>query len=110
MGILNKLFGKSGSKSSSSGGRISMAAMTLQQNHKVTPQSCGVDGRTFPCPTITHTVITADINRFGLDVGGYCSSCRDFRCQNHCEFKEMEKMAFGIFCSICGNRVTGINA
>jgi hypothetical protein len=107
MGFLGKLFGKSSSTSSSSGGRISMAAMTLQQQHKVSPQRCGVDRSTFPCPSITHTIITADINGFALDIGGYCSSCRDFRCHKHCEFKQLEPMAYGIFCTVCGNRISG---
>ena len=110
MGILGKLFGKSSSPSRSSGGKISMAAMTIQQNYKVSAQRCGVDGRTFPCPSITHTIITGNIDGFTLDVGGYCGSCRQFRCHDHVEFKQLEPMAYGIFCTVCGNRVSGVNA
>ena len=120
MGFLGKLFGKSSSGAKASGGRISLAAMTIQQQHKVSAHRCGVDNRTFPCPSITHTIITADINRFALDVGGYCGSCREFRCHEHVEFKhvvgelpagnQLDAMAYGIFCTVCGNRVSGVNA
>ena len=108
MGFLNKLFGKTSASTSTGGGRMSMMALTVQQNHKLSSRRCGLDGQTFPCPSITHTVITGDINRFALDVGGYCPSCRDFRCHDHVEFKEMESMTFGIHCLSCGTRVTGV--
>ncbi len=110
MGILGKLFGKSSSGSKARGGRISLAAMTIQQKYKVSAQRCGLDGRTFPCPSITHTIITGDIDGFALDVGGYCGSCREFRCHDHVEFRQLEPMAYGIFCRTCGNRVAGVNA
>jgi hypothetical protein len=111
MGFLGKIFGKSSSSGSkSAGGRISMAAMTLQQNYKVSAQRCGIDGKTFPCPSVTHTIISGDINGFALDVGGYCGSCRAFRCHDHVEFKPLEPMAYGIFCTVCGSRVSGVGA
>ena len=109
MGFLSKLFGKTPTRPSVGGsGKISMFAMTMQQNHGMSSQRCGVDGSTFPCPAITHTIITADIDRFALDVGGYCPSCREFRCHNHCEFKALDNMAYGIFCTQCGTRVNGV--
>ena len=111
MGFLSKLFGKTPARPSVGGsGKISMYAMTLQQKYEVSSRRCGVDGRTFPCPSITHTIITANIDGFALDVGGYCPNCRDFRCHNHVEFKAVDNLAYGIFCTECGTRVSGVGS
>ncbi|HEV8600552.1 MAG TPA: hypothetical protein VGQ69_14425 [Gemmatimonadales bacterium] len=107
MGFMSKLFGKKATRSSGSG-KLSMFALTIQQNYKVSPQRCGSDGQTFPCPSITHTVVTTNIDGFALDVGGYCPSCREFRCPEHVEFREIDKAAYGIHCTGCGTRVTGV--
>lgn len=106
MGFMSKLFGKK--QSGKGSGKISMFAMTLQQKYQISPRRCGLDGQTFPCPSVTHTVVTGDIDGFQLDVGGYCPSCRDFRCHEHVEFKVLEGVAYGIFCTTCGTRVTGV--
>lgn len=107
MGLLRRLFGKTAPPAMSSGGRISMHAVNLQQGHGLSSKRCGIDGRTFTCPAATQTILTEDPARFALDVGGYCDSCGAYRCHEHARWIEVGPMTYGVACDRCGSRMRG---
>ena len=108
MGILNKLFGKTPARPPVSG-KMSLYGLTLQQKGNLSSRRCGIDGATFPCPSITLTVITTRIEDFALDVGGYCDNCKAFRCHNHLEF-QADGVGHTIICTHCRRQVRGVGS
>lgn len=106
MGLFDKLFGKK-SAPSVGGGRISMHAINLQQGQSLSSQRCGIDGHTFACPAGPQSVITANPDKFALDVGGYCDTCQAFRCQDHARWVEVAPMDYRAACTKCGNQMRG---
>jgi hypothetical protein len=107
MGIFDKLFGKKPAPAGP-GGQISLMLVNLQQGREFKSQRCGSCGSTFACPGHTQTVITSDTSRFLLDIGGYCDTCREFRCPDHSQWLEVADMTHGIGCGRCGARLRGV--
>lgn len=106
MGLLDKLFGKKPA-ASGGGGRISLLALNLQQGQPTSTQKCGIDGRSFPCPKGPTKVITADTDRWAIDIGGYCDHCPGYRCHEHAKWVEVEPMTWMLGCARCGNPMRG---
>ncbi len=103
MGFLSKLFGGSTPSRPSVSGQISVYKVAMQQGG-VSSQRCGIDGRTFPSMKNRQTIMTASIGDWALDMGGYCSSCGDYRCHEHAEFKG-DGMTYAIVCARCGTEL-----
>ena len=103
MGILGRLFGKSGGKPSGGSGKISVYGVMMQTGTKVATKRCDIDGRTFPCPANPPNIFTLNTDDWALDIGGYCPRCPGYRCQDHARFGDGAR----IVCARCGTELTG---
>jgi len=108
MGFLSKLFGRKPARPQVAGRGISLYQMSLQQQG-VSSKKCGVCGKSFACPSQGHTIMTANIDGFVLDVGGYCPKCKAFRCHDHVAFKSDTPMIYEVHCKVCGSAVKGVS-
>jgi hypothetical protein len=85
MGILNRFFGSRdiGNKRTTKEKSYSIANVLIQQNVKITPKSCQKCNSTYMHSEGLFVVMTSQIEKWVLDVGGFCPSCRRYICQHH---------------------------
>jgi hypothetical protein len=85
MGILNRFFGSRdiGKKRTPTEKSYSIASVLIQQNVKITPKPCQKCNSTYKHSEGIYVVMTSQIEKWVLDVGGFCPSCRRYICQHH---------------------------
>lgn len=110
MGLLRSLFGRKEKVEARPDQMLVSKMVGQMEQNEFTSRTCGYPGcgRTCMVPTVWMRLCTPNIEKFFLDVGGYCPGCRAYHCHRHLHFQPESKDGLDYHvatCRKCDSRV-----